>query len=131
MSDRTSIETDACEAYEAIRRINHATIFVGDGIPAPVVYQTLSFLQSAGGYGLAQALGQLTRGLERSLTTYEVYEDDDRDPALSVARAVTAIEDAVALLEQVGPLLDDAQAAIARQGYRTPASAASEWRLPQ
>lgn len=131
MSDRTSIETDASEAYEAIRRMNHATIFLGDGIPAPVVYRTLSFLQSAGGYGLAQALGQLARGLERSLSTFEAYEDDGRDPAMSVARAVTSIEDAVALLQQVGPLLDDAQAAIARQGYRTPASAASEYGLLQ
>ena len=33
MSDRTSIELDAQEAYEAIRSINHATIFTGDGIP--------------------------------------------------------------------------------------------------
>lgn len=119
MSDRTSIEHDAQEAYEAVRRINHATIFTGDGIPAPVVYRTLSFLQSAGGYGLAQALGQLAHGLERSLSTYDVYEDDGRDPADSVSHATTAMNDAVALLARVGPLLDDAQAAISSQGYRT------------
>lgn len=119
MSDRTGIELDAQEAYEAIRAINHATIFTGDGIPAPVVYRTLGFLQSAGGYGMAQALGQLARGLERSLSTYDVCEDDGRDPVDSVAHAVNALSDAVELLHGVGPLLDQAQAAISRQGYRT------------
>lgn len=119
MTDRTSIELDAQTAYEAIRSINHATIFSGDGIPAPVVYRVLGFLQSAGGYGLAQALGQLARGLERSLATYDVCEDDGRDPVDSVAHAVNALTDAAELLQRVGPLLDDAQAAISRQGYRT------------
>ena len=118
MSDRASVERDAQDAYEAIRRINHATIFTGDGLPAPVVYRTLSFLQSAGGYGLAQALGQLARNLERSLATHDVYEDDGGNPADSVAHAVHALEDAIALVQRVGPLLDDAQAAISRQGYR-------------
>ena len=119
MSDRTSIELDAQEAYEAIRSINHATIFTGDGIPAPVVYRVLGFPQSAAGYGMAQALGQLARGLERSLSTFDVYEDDGRDPADSVAHAVNALTDAADLLQHVGPLLDNAQAAISRQGYRT------------
>lgn len=119
MSDRTGIELDAQDAYEAIRSINHATVFTGDGIPAPVVYRVLGFLQSAGGYGMAQALGQLARGLERSLSTYDVYEDDGRDPVDSVAHAVNALTDAADLLQGVGPLLDDAQAAISGQGYRT------------
>lgn len=119
MSDRTSIELDAEAAYEAIRSINHTTIFTGKGIPAPVVYRVLGFLQSAGGYGLAQALGQLARGLERSLATYDVYEDHGRDPCDSVAHAVNTLTDAALLLQRVGPLLDAAQAAISRQGYRT------------
>ncbi len=119
MSDRSGIEFDALDAYEAIRSINHATIFTGDGIPAPVVYRVLGFLQSAAGYGMAQALGQLARGLERSLSTFDVYEDDGRDPADSVAHAVNALTDAADLLQHVGPLLDNAQAAISRQGYRT------------
>lgn len=126
MSDRTSIELDAQEAYEAIRSINHATIFTGDGIPAPVVYRVLGYLQSAGGYGLAQALGQLACGLERSLSTHDVYEDDGRDPADAVAHAVNALTGAAALLQRVGALLDDAQAAIARQGYRSPVLADAE-----
>lgn len=119
MSDRTGLELDAQEAYEAIRRINHATIFTGDGIPAPVVYRMLGFLQSAGGYGLAQAVEQLASGLERFLVSHDVYEDDGRDPAESVARAAVALGEAAELLQRVGPLLDEAQAAISRQGYRT------------
>lgn len=119
MTDRTSVELDAQAAYEAIRSINHTTIFIGDGIPAPVVYRVLGFLQSAGGHGLAQALGQIARGLERSLATYDVYEDDGRDPVDSVAHAVNALTDAARLLQRIGPLLDVAQAAISRQGYRT------------
>ncbi|MCA0253335.1 MAG: hypothetical protein LCH76_13825 [Actinobacteria bacterium] len=119
MSDRTSLELDAQEAYEAVRRINHATIFPGDGIPAPVVYRTLGFLQSAGGYGLAQAVEQLASGLGRFLATHDVYEDDGRNPAESVARATAALGEAAELLRQVGPLLDEAQAAISRQGYWT------------
>ena len=118
MSDLSSIEFYAQDAYEAIRSMNHATIFTGDGIPAPVVDRVLGFLQSAGGYGLAQALGQLARGLERSLSTHDVREDDGRDPVDSVAHAVNVMGDAIVLLQRVGSLLDDAQAAIARQGYR-------------
>ncbi|MBK8463804.1 MAG: transposase [Nigerium sp.] len=46
-------------------------------------------------------------------------EDDGRDPADSVAHAVNALTDAADLLQHVGPLLGNAQAAISRQGYRT------------
>ena len=124
MSDRSGIEFDALDAYEAIRSINHATIFTGDGIPAPVVYRVLGFLQSAAGYGMAQALGQLARGLERSLSTFDVYEDDGRDPADSVAHAVNALTDAADRRHPVGPLGANAQAARSRQGERTPGEGA-------
>lgn len=70
---------------------------------------------------MAQALGQLARGLERSLSTYDVCDDDGRDPVDSVTHAVNALSGAVELLNWVGPLLDQAQAAISRQGYRTTA----------
>ena len=130
MSEGSGIERDAQDAYEAIRRINHNTIFAGDGIPAPVLYRALSFLQSAGGYGLAQALDQLGRGLQRSLATHDVYEDDGRDPAESVAHAMDAMNKAMALAERVGLLLDEAQAAIARQGYQPAAlGGLANWEL--
>ena len=117
MSDHAAVESHAEAAYEAVRGLTHATVFIGDGLPAPVVYRVLGFLQGAGGEGLAQALGQVSRGLERSLSTYQVYEDDGADPAGSVAAAV-AVSEAAVLARRVGRLLGGAQAAIARQGYR-------------
>lgn len=118
-SDRWQIEVDADAASEAIRSINHQTIFTGDGIPAPVIYRVLGNLQSAAGHGLSQALRQLAAGLERSLATHDVYEDDGRDPRQSVANAVAALTEAAGLAGQIGPMLESAQAEIARQGYHT------------
>ncbi len=119
MNDRWNIEIAAEAAYEAIRSINHFTIFTGDGIPAPVLYRVLGELKTANGYGLNQALDQLAHGLERSLGTYDVYEDDGRDPQESISASVEALHQAADLANQIGVLLDQAQSAIARQGYRT------------
>lgn len=125
MSDRWNVEAAAEAAYEAIRSINHETIFVTGGIPAPVIYRVLGELKTAGGYGLNQALDQLARGLERSLDNYDVVEDDGRDPGESVLEATEALGRAADLASQIGRLLDQAQSAIARQGYRTAASVSS------
>lgn len=108
----------ADDAYEAIRAINHATIATDADIPAPTLYQVLGNLKTAGGYGLAQALEQLARGLGRSLATHEVYEDDGSDPVVAVARAVDALLLAAVDARLVGERLDEAQTAVARQGYR-------------
>lgn len=116
---RWPVVVDAEAAYEAIRSINHRTIWLSDGLPAPVVYWVLAELKSALGYGAQQALGQLARGLAASLDHYDVCEDDGRDPRVSVEAAVSALEAAAQLIAQVGPLLDAAQSAIAGQGYRT------------
>lgn len=116
---RWPVVVDAEAAYEAIRSINHRTIWLSDGLPAPVVYWVLAELKSALGYGAQQALGQLARGLAASLDHYDVCEDDGRDPRVSVEAAVSALEGAAELVAQVGPLLEAAQSAIAGQGYRT------------
>lgn len=125
MSDRWDVEIAAETAYEAIRSINHETIFVPRGIPAPVVYRVLGELKSAGGYGLNQALNQLARGLEHSLDHYDVVEDDGRNPNESVLEAAEALGQAADLANQVGRLLDRAQSAIARQGYRATSAISS------
>lgn len=119
VEDRWPVVVDAEAAYEAIRSINHRTIWLSDGLPAPVVYWVLAELKFALGYAAQQSLGQLARGLVVSLDHYEVYEDDGRDPASSVQTAVAALEGAAQLVAQIGPLLDAAQSAIAGQGYRT------------
>lgn len=125
MNDRWSIEVAAEAAYEAIRSINHFTIFTGNGIPAPVLYRVLGELKTANGYGLNQALDQLAHGLERSLATYDIYEDDGRDPQESVDAAAEALRQAADLANEIGGFLDQAQSAIARQGYRTDSSIVS------
>ena len=66
----------ADEAYEAIRAINHRTMWAR--LPAPVVYSILGSLKGVG-YLLPQALTQLASGLGRSLDEDLVSEDDDRD----------------------------------------------------
>lgn len=116
---RWPVVVDAEAAYEAIRSINHRTIWLSDGLPAPAVYWVLAELKSALGYGAQQALEQVGRGLAQSLNHYEVYEDDGRDPSRSVEAAVAALQAAADLAGQISALLDTAQAAIARQGYRS------------
>jgi hypothetical protein len=102
-------------AYEAVRRINHLT---GGPMPAPLVYQVLGNLKMVG-HSLPQALRQLGEGLLASLDTYDVYEDDDRDPVISVATAWDHLTQAAELAAQLGRHLEQAQSAISRQGYRT------------
>jgi hypothetical protein len=116
---RWPVVIDAEAAHEAIRSINHRTIWLSHGLPAPAVYWVLAELKSALGAGAQQALEQLGRGLAQSLDHYEVYEDDGRDPSASVEAAIAALRAAADLARQIGPLLDAAQLAIARQGYRT------------
>jgi hypothetical protein len=103
----------AADAYEAVRSINHLTF---GAVPAPVVYDVLGNLKNVG-HLLPQALGQLGAGLERSLSEYDVVEDDGGDPAESIALARAYLEEAAALAGQVGELLEKAQGAINRQGY--------------
>lgn len=123
---RWPVVVDAEAAYEAIRSINHRTIWLSEGLPAPAVYWVLAELKSALGYGAQQALEQLGRGLDQSLRHYDVYEDDGRDPAASVQAAGAALRAAAELAGQIGPLLDAAQSAIAGQGYRSLSERVSE-----
>src|SRR6266540_1447415 len=106
-------------AYEALRALNHATL--GQSIPAPVAYDLLGSLRQTAG-ALSQLARQLGHGLERSLVTYDVY-DDNRDPAASVAMAVHALTVAADQSHHTGNALATAQAAINLQGYRLPSVA--------
>jgi hypothetical protein len=100
------------DASEAIRALNHRT---RQAIPAPVAYHLLGALNNLG-YGLNQLLGQISNGLSRSLTDYDVY-DHNRDPAESVAIANQAIDRAARHAHKIGELLAAAQVAINLQGY--------------
>lgn len=101
----------------AIRATNHLT---GQGpIPAPTVYRILGDLKGVG-HLLPQALEQLCRGLQASLVAFDVY-DHRREPGESVTDAVALLTRAARKAADLGQLLEDAQAAIAEQGYRTDA----------
>ena len=102
-------------AYESIRAINHLK---GHGpIPAPTVYRILGDLKGVG-HLLPQALEKLCRGLRASLAAFDVY-DHSRELAESEMDAVALLARASRKAADLGQLLEDAQAAIAEQGYRT------------
>jgi hypothetical protein len=105
-------EADAI--YESVRAICHDS----RTHPAPTVYRVLGNLKGAAGPMLAQALNQLANGLERSLTEYDVYEDDGSDPAVNVTAAAGHMRLAAHLAAELGEHLTAAQDAISRQGYR-------------
>jgi hypothetical protein len=110
-----AVVSAADDAREAIRTINHATITTAN--PAPVVYEVLGSLKLLGG-GLDQALSQLGSGLGRSLDLFDVYQDDGSDPAVHIAEALDYLMHARRHALQMGALLERAQGAISRQGYR-------------
>jgi hypothetical protein len=105
----------SADAYDAIRALNHST---RGAMPAPLVYDLLGNLNNAG-YGLNQLLRQISDGLSRSLTEYDVY-DHNRGPAESVAIANQAIRRAAQHAHQMGELLAAAQVAINLQGFNLP-----------
>ncbi len=74
-------------AHESIRAINHLTSH--GPIPAPTAYTILGDLKGVG-HLLPQALEQLCRGMQASLTAFDVY-DHGRDPAESVMDAVALL----------------------------------------
>ncbi|OMH37108.1 hypothetical protein [Tersicoccus sp. Bi-70] len=115
MSETPLIVEHAEAAYEAIRSICHD---VPAAVPAPHLYRVLGDLKNAAGYTQAEALGKLASALERSLSEYDVYEDDGADPKLRVKSAVKAMRLAAEHASKVGEALDAAQTAINRQGYR-------------
>jgi hypothetical protein len=117
MSDHDELIQHADDAYEAIRALNHRT---WRAIPAPLAYGLLGNLNNLG-YGLEQLLLQLSHGLARSLTEYDVY-DNNRDPAESVRTANKALWIAARHAHEIGVLLSTAQTAINQQGYTPPNS---------
>ena len=95
--------------------INHLT---GHGpIPAPTVYRVLGDLKGVG-HLLPPAHEQLCRGLQASLAAFDVY-DHRGEPGESVSDAVALLARASRKAADLGQLLEDAQAAISDQGYRT------------
>lgn len=111
-------------AYDALRAVGRMTI--SRPVPAPEAYKLLGNLKNACGYFAAQALGQIARGLVRSQSTHDVYEDDGGDPAERAQAAARWLLEAAEKAREIGELLEDAQSAIAGQGYREGAGSLSQ-----
>lgn len=116
MSDTPAIIRLADDAQTALRELAHLTI--RGAVPAPVLYEALGHLKQIGPT-LAQTLQQLGDGLTESLRVFDVVEDDGADPLMTTARCCHRIRDASINAARLGAALEDAQAAIAHQGYRT------------
>lgn len=115
MSDKTTTIVEETNAiYESVRAI----CGMSQTHPAPTVYQVLVNLKHATGPTLAQALRQLAHGLERSLSEYDVYEEDGSNPIGSTDMAAAHLLEAAALADLLGECLAKAQIAIAGQGFR-------------
>ncbi|MDN5795879.1 MAG: hypothetical protein L0H79_09030 [Intrasporangium sp.] len=108
------VNEHAAAAYESIRALCHATVGRGP-IPPPQVYEVLGNLKCLG-YGLTQALRQLSRALAESLTVYAVYEDDGDNPEESIAYAMESLRAAADRATQLAVLLDAAQDDLSRIG---------------
>lgn len=116
MTAEEALAHHADTAYEAVRAINHLTIF-GPAIPAPDLYQVLGTLAQLG-HGLDQAIGQLSRGLQRSPEFYELYEaDSGHTPAETIDQAVQWLSSAAQHARDCGYNLSKAHTAIAGQGW--------------
>jgi hypothetical protein len=116
MTAEDTLAHHADAAYEAVRAINHLTIF-GPALPAPDLYPVLGTLAQLG-HGLDQGIGQLSRGLQRSPEFYELYEaDPGRTPTEVIAEAVHWLDDAAQHARDCGYTLSKAHTVIAGQGW--------------
>jgi hypothetical protein len=103
-------------AYQCVRSINHLTSR-GHPVPAPLLYEILGNLKGVG-HLLPQALDQLGAGLGRSLEEIDVDDEPGREPVVSVAQARELMAAAARAAGELGESLEQAQAALATQGYR-------------
>jgi hypothetical protein len=115
VSENPPLVKSAIDAYDAVRAINHLAL---GAIPAPVAYDVLGNLKCVG-HMLPQAFHQIGHGLIKSLCEYDVY-DDCSDPAMNVHLACSYLAEASQKAAEMGRLLEAAQSAISRQGYRNP-----------
>lgn len=102
-------------AHQAVREINHATLWPSTLTPQEVA-TTLGSLALLG-HGLGQACTQLGRTLTRALDSYDTYDDTGGDPLDTVADATHHLHQAAALTHQLACHLDQAHAAANHLGH--------------
>ena len=117
MNQTPAIVQLADDATDVVRELAHLTL--RGAVPAPVLYDVLGRLAQVGP-ALDQTLRQLGDALLDSLSAFEVVQDDGGDPLLAAARCCYRLSDAAGHAALLGAALQDAQAEISHQGYRTP-----------
>jgi hypothetical protein len=115
MTNDEAIVSLANEVDENLRALCHLTQ-APSPVPAPLLYDITGNLKLAIGSRLGDLCNQLRFGLERSLTTHDVY-DRNRDPLTSVTMAGNHLLNAERLARELGEALSQAQVAINLQGY--------------
>lgn len=106
----------ADDAAQAVRRLSQL-VDAATPLPAPYLYGALVDLEDLG-HRLAHGLRLLGVGLQRSLDTYDVVQDDGTDPAAAVDRCVFELRQAVADATDLGVRVGRAREAIASQAHR-------------
>lgn len=114
----TDLTAEADAIYQAVRTLNHRTISVRS-IPPPDVYKIMSGLTPAT-FAAVQLCQQLSAGLERSLVTHDVYEDNNGSPAERVALAQVDLDTAARHFHLAYGALNAAWSAVSSLGYRNP-----------
>ncbi|ADB33554.1 hypothetical protein Kfla_4527 [Kribbella flavida DSM 17836] len=112
MSTYEELTKLAGDVHECVQALMHGTFRT---TPAPLVYALTGNLKVAS-WGLAQLSEQLGSGLRRSLTEYEVY-DNNREPGQSVDQAGAELQRAADLARQLAAAFEKAQTAINQQGH--------------
>ncbi|WP_433718626.1 hypothetical protein [Microbacterium laevaniformans] len=118
MPDVNALVAHADDAFDAVRAMNHGTIWESQYVAPPTPYRLLGNLSTAGGHGLAQLLGQLADRLDESAARDDLYDAEGGDPGLAAATAVALLRDSAERARAVGVLLDRAQSAVASVGVR-------------
>lgn len=90
----------------------------GRAVPAPELYEILGNLEGAGGYLLAELLGRLADGIQKSVAEYEVYEDDVGNPGGRAKLTAMLLREAAAHAKHICLCLEAAHSEIAGQGHR-------------
>lgn len=106
----------AAELADEMHELSVAVL--GRAVPAPELYEVLGNVKLAAGSLLAELLGRLADGIERSIDEFEVYEARGGSPVTNAAAAASLLQGAAAHADRVLRLLDEAQTAICWQGHR-------------